>query len=313
MIAIEGGILLCSRFERAGSAEGGTKPAGVDAEHKPSAPSKTVTTDSGPTGNGAPTTPASIVDDYLRLMATRGDEVADGRPTMAQLRDRILRDPKSFLEEASKIEKLEGREAWQWADTLLMMLARLSPEQWVSLLPVSDDLVRKLRSDQAQERYLWAALARVSDQESVRVEVLRMASSDPEAWVRAKALETCAALSADARFGAVVLQAAREGSPACRPAAIRGLSSVNLPGAVAAICSGLDSPEVNIRSAAYESLVERARNDPDALAEISRLTNSPLDTEDAKRLWNELSRKSVLSKISREDLARLESLTGARR
>lgn len=313
VIAIECGFLVHARVARTGSPEDPGTAAGVGARKDSSGFSKPVAKGPETAGRAHPETPKIVVQDYLELISDRESATGGEHPSVGQLRQEFQRDPKTFLEEASKLETLEGSEAWQWADLLLLVTARFSPEEMASILPAPEVLVQKLRSDGPQVRYLWVALAGGSEQESVRAEVLRLATTDPETWVRAKALGTCAALSADERFGSVVLEAARGGTPACRYAAIRALPSVNLPGTVAGICSGLDSSDSNIRSAAYEALVERARSDPAALAEISRLSNTSLGTEDAKRLWNELSRKALLSKIAREDLARLEALTGARR
>jgi len=255
---------------------------------------------------------AAAVAEFLALT----DPVLQNRSkkpaSSSALRAKVRENPAAFLEEAMHLRSLPGREASDFADILLMVLAGLSREEIQKVLPPADQLVSLLRSDVSAERYLWAFAVNASDDESVKVEVLRVAAWDPDATVRSRALQTCAKFADEPRFAAALLATARNEADHCRPFAIRGLAKASIPGAIEAIVQAAGSRNLDHRKAAFEALAVRATWDPSVAAELSKLANTSLETADAKYLWDQLSQKKLLQNLPREDLARLESLCGSR-
>lgn len=225
-----------------------------------------------------------------------------------ELKRRVAADPFEWVTQARALAKItDGPTRALYAHALVRALNFIDTEKLAAALPPVTEALQNLSSATPEIRQVWAAASLIYNSSDMREEVIRLAAADPDVTTRAFLIDVIGDYGADPRVDRIVEDAASGASFEARLAAIDSLAKVGGANAINLLETAAVDTNFQLRQQAWDSLCYRAKVDDRALDAVRKICASEMSRDDAKLLMVKIDSAKLLSRLSREDMARLES------
>ena len=222
--------------------------------------------------------------------------------------ERAPTDPVEYFEAVERLRTMTSAvDRGRLARTLAYRLNSARIFNFRSALPPKTTALERLQDPISEVRLIWSAIAVLYEDPDIDQAVAKVASSDPDPFARAMALDILGQRPMTQARTDTLVAAASDGHIECRISAVRSLRVVDDPRSLSPVAEAARAKDLRLRRVAWETLSMRAARDSQSLNELRRLIREKRELYETRILWSSISLAGAEKLLSREDLAVIES------